>query len=52
MNHTSSKRQRREEEDNDNISMNSSMDNTANGDDKDAKMAALKVGEKSRIFAS
>jgi hypothetical protein len=43
MSHSNLKRLRYEEEENDNVSMNSSMDNTANGDVKDAKVAALEV---------
>jgi hypothetical protein len=44
MSHSNLKRLRYEdEENNDNVSINSFMDNTANGDGKDAKMAALEV---------
>jgi hypothetical protein len=43
MSHNTSKRQRREEEENDNVSINSSMDNTNGVDAKDAKLAALEV---------
>jgi hypothetical protein len=42
MSHNTSKR-RREEEENDNVSINSSMDNTNGVDAKDAKLAALEV---------